>query len=30
VDILFSDDDHDYLVWKWRPIEAADTREGGN
>ena len=30
VDILFSDDDHDYLVWKWRPIEAADTGEGGN
>lgn len=23
VDTLFSDDDHDYLVWKWRPTEVA-------
>jgi uncharacterized protein len=22
VEQLFSDDDHDYLVWKWRPIGA--------
>ena len=22
VDTLFEDDDHEYLVWKWRPVEA--------
>jgi hypothetical protein len=24
VDSLFSDDDHDYTVWKWRLMEDAD------
>ena len=22
VDTLFEDDDNEYLVWKWRPVEA--------
>jgi hypothetical protein len=21
VDILFEDDEHEYLVWKWRPVD---------
>src|SRR5271165_398575 len=21
VDVLYEDDDHEYLVWKWRPVE---------
>ena len=30
VDVLFSDDEHDHLVWKWRPTgaRAGDEREG--
>ena len=24
VDTLYSDDDCDYLVWKWRPAAAAE------
>ena len=27
LDTLYSDDDHDYVVWKWRPT---DTRDGAN
>jgi len=23
IDTLFSDDEHDYTVWKWRPVEVA-------
>jgi uncharacterized OB-fold protein len=23
VDTLYSEDDHDYLVWKWKPVPAA-------
>jgi hypothetical protein len=23
VDTLYEDDDHEYLVWKWRPLDAA-------
>jgi len=26
VDTLFEDDDHEYTVWKWRPIEAEASR----
>jgi uncharacterized protein len=26
---LYSDDDHDYLVWKWRPIDADATAPAG-
>jgi uncharacterized OB-fold protein len=22
---LFEDDDHEYVVWKWKPIEGADS-----
>ena len=25
VDVLFSDDDTDHLVWKWKPVEAGST-----
>jgi hypothetical protein len=24
---LYEDDDHEYLVWKWRPCGADDTEE---
>jgi hypothetical protein len=24
VDTLYSEDDNDYLVWKWRPVAAAE------
>lgn len=27
VDVLFSDDEHDHLVWKWRPITDGATDE---
>ncbi|MHB8339583.1 MAG: Zn-ribbon domain-containing OB-fold protein [Mycobacteriales bacterium] len=27
LDTLFSDDDHDYLVWKWRPVSPAAPEE---
>jgi uncharacterized OB-fold protein len=27
-DLLYEDDDHEYLVWKWRPV-AADASSGG-
>jgi len=23
VDTLYEDDEHEYLVWKWRPVEVA-------
>ena len=25
IDTLYSDDDHDYMVWKWRPLDEAAT-----
>jgi uncharacterized OB-fold protein len=25
---LFSDDEHDYLVWKWQPVAAAEGADG--
>ena len=25
---LYEDDDHEYLVWKWRPVASAEN-EGG-
>jgi uncharacterized protein len=25
LDTLYEDDDHEYLVWKWRPLEAPTT-----
>jgi uncharacterized OB-fold protein len=27
VDTLYTDEDHDYLVWKWKPVSAPATRE---
>ena len=24
LDTLFEDDDNEYMVWKWRPVPAAD------
>ena len=27
-DVLYEDDDHRYLVWKWRPVEAGGTGRG--
>jgi len=32
VDVLFSDDDTDHLIWKWRPVEgpAAEGPAGGD
>jgi|GEM_PF-6128805 len=27
LDTLYEDDDHEYLVWKWRPCGADDTEE---
>lgn len=27
IDTLFSDDEHDYLVWKWAPVELAAVRQ---
>ena len=26
LDTLYEDDDHEYLVWKWRPLRAAGAR----
>ena len=28
LDTLYEDDDHEYLVWKWRPVAAADATSG--
>jgi uncharacterized protein len=25
---LYEDDEHEYLVWQWRPIEAPNNEEG--
>jgi uncharacterized OB-fold protein len=25
IDTLFEDDDHEYTVWKWRPVEDAPS-----
>jgi hypothetical protein len=25
LDVLYSDDEHDYLVWKWKPTGAGAT-----
>jgi uncharacterized protein len=27
LDTLYSDDDHDYLVWKWQPLAAGRPRQ---
>ncbi|HLI74363.1 MAG TPA: OB-fold domain-containing protein [Acidimicrobiales bacterium] len=27
-DVLYEDDDHQYLVWKWRPVAAAPGGDG--
>ncbi|NLD76390.1 MAG: benzoylsuccinyl-CoA thiolase [Acidimicrobiales bacterium] len=29
VDVLFSDDDTDHLIWKWRPVTSAHSSTGG-
>jgi uncharacterized protein len=28
VDVLYEDDDHEYLVWKWRPVTAGSGATG--
>ena len=28
IDVLYSDDEHDYLVWKWAPAEMNENGEG--
>jgi len=28
VDVLYEDDDHQYLVWKWRPVTAGSGGSG--
>jgi uncharacterized protein len=28
VDVLYEDDDHEYLVWKWRPVTAGSGDTG--
>jgi uncharacterized protein len=28
VDTLYEDDDNEYLVWKWRPVDATASRHG--
>jgi uncharacterized OB-fold protein len=28
VDVLYEDDDHEYLVWKWRPVGAGSGGQG--
>jgi uncharacterized OB-fold protein len=28
VDVLYEDDDHEYLVWKWRPVTAGTGGSG--
>ena len=28
VDVLYEDDDHEYLVWKWRPVTAGSGGRG--
>ena len=28
VDVLYEDDDHEYLVWKWRPVTAGSGGSG--
>jgi len=28
VDVLYEDDDHEYLVWKWRPVAAGSGGSG--
>jgi hypothetical protein len=28
VDVLYEDDDHEYLVWKWRPVAAGSGGPG--
>lgn len=25
VDVLFSDDEHDHLIWKWKPVDTEET-----
>jgi len=28
VEVLYEDDDHEYLVWKWRPVAAGSGGSG--
>lgn len=28
IDVLYSDDEHDYLVWKWAPVGLEENGEG--
>ncbi len=28
VDVLYEDDDHEYLVWKWRPVTVGSGGSG--
>jgi uncharacterized OB-fold protein len=30
LDPLYEDDDHEYLVWKWKPIDAAGAGQGAD
>jgi uncharacterized OB-fold protein len=30
LDPLYEDEDHEYLVWKWKPIEAAGAAQGAD
>jgi hypothetical protein len=30
LDTLYEDDDHEYVVWKWRPQSAANGTEGSH
>ncbi len=30
LDVLCSDDDHDYMVWKWRPLTSVGSADGGS
>ncbi|HEX7460374.1 MAG TPA: benzoylsuccinyl-CoA thiolase, partial [Acidimicrobiales bacterium] len=28
LDTLYEDDEHEFMVWKWRPVAAAGTSSG--
>jgi len=30
LDTLYEDDEHEYVVWKWRPLDAPLTNEKGH
>ena len=27
LDTLYEDDEHEYMVWKWRPVDSTDTAD---